>query len=319
MWQPDSPVRTWKQVRSEWPDTPIAFVSPGKDSGTFDFFTEAVVGKARSIRADLTSSQDADVLVQGVVGNQHAIGYFGYAYFNQNRTMLRAVAIGQGASAVKPSRESIADGTYRPLSRPLFIYINKAALARPEIAGLAEAYLNAGAIIDEVGYVQLPPDITAAARRRLAEQRTGSVFTGQPAGLPLAALYGIETAAQPAAPAPPARVPPPVQQAAPQRETAVPAAPQQAAPPAPAVERPNTVVGVPAWQRPAPELSRARVERVRECSLALARASIDGSTTLGELTRRETELRTALDELNQAWTGAPTAPTVRQAWSRTGD
>ena len=157
LWEPGSTVRRWNQIRPEWPDQPINLYGPGTDSGTFDYFTEAINGKEDASRADFTASEDDNVLVQGIAGDPNSLGYFGYAYYVENKDKLKLVAIDSGSGPVLPSEQTINDGTYRPLSRPIFIYSNKAALARPEVKEFVRFYMTEGpALVSEVGYIQLP-------------------------------------------------------------------------------------------------------------------------------------------------------------------
>ena len=182
VWEPaaDGKLRAWRQVNPAWPDAPIRLYGPGRDSGTFDYFTEAVVGKARASRTDYFASEDDRVLVQGVQREPDALGYFGIAYYWEHRTRLRAVAISTGGrAAVAPTRENVISGAYRPLSRPLFAYVSNRALERPEVREFADSLLADGArFAGDSKYVPLPADAYAAARRFLRERRIGSVFDG---------------------------------------------------------------------------------------------------------------------------------------------
>lgn len=158
IWEPGSGVRLWSELRPEWPAQPIRLYGPGPNNGTFDYFTDAIVGREGAARADYTASADANIVVQGVSGDRGALGYFGYAYYEQNRERLKLLGIDAGAGCVLPSREAIEGGTYTPLSRPLYIYVNRAALARPEVLAFLESYLeNAPVLAPEVGYVPLEP------------------------------------------------------------------------------------------------------------------------------------------------------------------
>jgi phosphate transport system substrate-binding protein len=178
IWNPDSTVKTWKDIRPEWPDRPIKLYGPGTDSGTFDYFTEAVNGKAQSCRADFTASEDDNVLVQGIAGDADALGFFGFAYFVENQQRLKLVSIDNGTAAVAPSMETIRDGTYQPLSRPIFIYISTAAAPRPEVGEFVKFYLdNAATLVPEVGYVPLPAHLYELVWNRFDKRVTGSAFT----------------------------------------------------------------------------------------------------------------------------------------------
>lgn len=179
IWQPQSTVHTWRDVRPDWPDEEIRLYGPGTDSGTFDYFTETINGKSGASRSDYTASEDDNVLVQGIAGDRYALGYFGFAYYMENQDKLKVVPVDGGAGAVTPSRDTINDGSYAPLSRPLFIYINATALDRPEVARFVEFYLdNAGALASEVGYIELPDAIFAAAKSRVADRLPGTAYSG---------------------------------------------------------------------------------------------------------------------------------------------
>lgn len=157
IWQPGSGVKKWSDVRPGWPKKPIRLYGPGTDSGTFDYFTKAINGKAQASRADFTASEDDNVLVMGVAGDVNSLGYFGYAYYAENRSKLTAVPIDAGKGPVAPSEKTINDGTYKPLARPIFIYVNKASAKRPEVSEFVKFYLeNAPTLVKEVGYVPLP-------------------------------------------------------------------------------------------------------------------------------------------------------------------
>lgn len=157
IWEPNSKVKLWSDVRPEWPKEEIKLYGPGTDSGTFEYFTEAIVGEAKKSRADYTASEDDNVLVQGIAGDKNSLGYFGYAYYEENADKLKLVPIDSGdGNAVLPSAESIKDGSYKPLSRPLFIYLNKASLQKPEVKEFAKFYIeNAPDLVKSVFYVPL--------------------------------------------------------------------------------------------------------------------------------------------------------------------
>ena len=157
IWEPGSTVTKWSDVRPEWPNEPIKLYGPGTASGTFEYFTEAVVGKAKSSRPDYTASEDDNVLVKGVAGDKYSLGYFGYVYYLTNKDKMKLVAIDSGKGAVLPSETTIKDGTYKPLARPIFIYVSKKALERPEVKEFTKFYLtNATKLIPQVGYVPYP-------------------------------------------------------------------------------------------------------------------------------------------------------------------
>jgi phosphate transport system substrate-binding protein len=165
IWGPDSKVKTWKDVRATWPDEKILLYGPGTDSGTFDFFTEAINGKAQLSRADFTKSEDDNVLVQGVEGDKGALGYFGYAYYISNKDKLRAVPVDAGKGAVSPTEDTINTEKYAPLSRTVYIYVSKQAAARNEVKEFVRFYIeNAPKLVKEVGYVPLQPAKYKTAR-----------------------------------------------------------------------------------------------------------------------------------------------------------
>lgn len=184
MWEPDAQgkITNWNQVRPEWPDAPLMLFGPGADSGTFDYFTEAVTGKAKASRGDFTASEDDNVLVQGVENNKNALGYFGFAYYVAHKDRMRAVGIEQAEGpAVEPSTAAVVDGTYQPLSRPLFIYITETAAQRPEVRKFIEFFMTrGGALADEVGYVALPEQAYQTAMQHFNQGRLGSAFGGVP-------------------------------------------------------------------------------------------------------------------------------------------
>ena len=156
MWEPGSQVNNWNQVRSSFPDQKLTLYGPDTDSGTFDYFTEEIVGEAQASRADYSPNANDNILVQGISGDDNALGYFGFAYYLENQDRLNAVAIDGGNGCVDPIPETIRDGSYTPLSRPLFIYVNTAELEKPEVRAFVEYYLdNAAQLAAEVGYVAL--------------------------------------------------------------------------------------------------------------------------------------------------------------------
>lgn len=158
MFKPGSTVKTWADVREGWPTDKISFFSPGADSGTFDYFTEVINGESQLSRNDdqITFSENDNTLVQGVSGNKNAIGYFGYAYYEENKSILKVVPIDNGKGPVTPSLETINDETYAPLTRPIFEYVNKKSLERPEVKAFTTFLLeNAGDLALEVGYINL--------------------------------------------------------------------------------------------------------------------------------------------------------------------
>ncbi len=184
MWEPAAQGRVtkWNQVRPEWPAQNLMLFGPGADSGTFDYFTEAVNGKAKASRGDFTASEDDNVLVQGVENNKNALGYFGFAYYVAHKDKMRAVEIDNGkGKMVAPSLEAVIDGSYQPLSRPLFIYVRDTAAQRPEVQEFINFYLSDGAkLAKEVGYVPLPPQAYQTALQHFKQNKLGTVFGGVP-------------------------------------------------------------------------------------------------------------------------------------------
>jgi len=168
LWDEGSTIKRWNEIRPEWPNEEIKLFGPGADSGTFDYFTEVINGKAQKSRSDYTQSEDDNTLVLGVEGDKYALGYFGYAYFVENKDRLKDVAIDGGNGCVEASPENVNNGTYKPLSRPLFVYPAKAALARPEVATFFRFYLDTvHQVVDDVGYIALPDDQLAASKQAL--------------------------------------------------------------------------------------------------------------------------------------------------------
>ncbi len=183
LWEPaaQGKITKWNQVNPEWPDAPVKLFGAGSDSGTFDYFTEAIVGKSKSSRGDFTASEDDNVLVQGVARDVNAIGYFGFAYYVENQGKLKAVPIvaKPGSAAVGPSMEAVNNGTYQPLSRPIFIYVNSKSMDKPEVAKFVEYYMTHGAKLSkEVKYIPLPAMAYTLNKEHLAKKKLGSVFGG---------------------------------------------------------------------------------------------------------------------------------------------
>lgn len=185
IWEPGAQqtITTWKQINPAWPNEPLKLYGPGADSGTFDYFTEAIVGKAKSSRGDFTASEDDNVLVQGVSRDKGALGYFGFAYYAENSKKLKAVPIVAkvGAAAVLPSFETVKDGSYQPLARPIFIYVNVASLDKPEVKAFVDFYLAKGPeLIKQVKFVPLPEKAYALAKANVANKKIGTGFGGVP-------------------------------------------------------------------------------------------------------------------------------------------
>lgn len=196
VWEPSAQgkITHWNHIRPEWPNEKIALFGAGADSGTFDYFTEAIVGKAKSSRGDFTASEDDNVLVQGVEGNKFALGYIPYAYFAPHSNRMKAVAVQWEKNKVKepvlPSPENVIAGTYNPLSRPLFIYVSKKSMDKPEVKEFVEFYLaNVKTLATEVKYVPLTEPAYQMATERLRTLQTGSGFGGiLEVGLPIEEL-----------------------------------------------------------------------------------------------------------------------------------
>lgn len=184
IWEPaaQGKIKTWNQINPAWPNKPLKLFGAGADSGTFDYFTEAIVGKAKSQRGDYTATEDDNITVKGVIGDVNAIGYLGFAYFAENAKQLRAVAIVNkpGSTAVLPSKEAIEEGTYQPLGRPIFIYVNAAsAKSKPHVKAFVDFYLkNSRELIEEVKYVPLPEKDQKLVIEHWNAQRKGTGFGG---------------------------------------------------------------------------------------------------------------------------------------------
>jgi phosphate transport system substrate-binding protein len=187
LWQPEAQghVTRWNHIRPDWPDREIHLFGAGVDSGTYDYFTEAVVGKEHASRGDYTSSEDDNVLVQGIASDELALGFFGFAYYEENKSRIKVLPVDDGktdngAGPIVPSVDAVRNGTYQPLSRPLFVYVAKRALERAEVSSFVQFYLENGLrLVREVGYIPLPDRAYALARERVNARRTGSMFGGR--------------------------------------------------------------------------------------------------------------------------------------------
>ncbi len=183
IWGPGSSVKNWKQVNPAYPDKKLGLYGPGTASGTFDYFSEAINGKSKAHRTDYTPSEDDNVLVKGVTGDTGGMAYFGMAYYEENKDKLRAipVAVKAGSPAVLPSVKTVEDGTYQPLARPIFIYVNATAAAfKPEVKAFINFYLdNAPELVKEVKYVPLPPEDYAAVKAHFKANKPGTGFGGK--------------------------------------------------------------------------------------------------------------------------------------------
>lgn len=179
-WEPAAQgvINNWRQINPAWPDLTLQLFGAGTASGTFDFFTEAVVGEAKSSRTDYTPTEDDNVTVQGVSANAGAMGYFGIAYFEQNRSRLKALSIDGGAGPIEPNAANVASGAY-PLSRPMFIYVNAQSLRRPAVAQFMQSFVSsAERLAPQVGYVQLPAAAYETYAQRLRDITVGTAFGG---------------------------------------------------------------------------------------------------------------------------------------------
>jgi phosphate transport system substrate-binding protein len=184
MWEPaaQKKIISWKQIRQDFPDVPLRLYGAGTSSGTYDYFTEAIVGEAKSSRGDYTASEDDNVLVQGVSTDKGALGFFGLAYYQENKNKLKLVAIDaqKGKGAIYPNDSSVRTGTYSPLSRPEFIYIKLQSANSPVVQEFVRFYLeNASSLVKEVGYVPLPGEVYKLSYHRFVARKTGSMFTNK--------------------------------------------------------------------------------------------------------------------------------------------
>jgi phosphate transport system substrate-binding protein len=202
LWEPaaQGKITRWSQIRAGWPDKEIHLFGPGVDSGTYDYFTEAITGKAQSSRGDFTASEDDNVLVQGIANDQFALGFFGLAYYEHNKDRLKLVAVDDqnpknGDGPITPSMETVMDGTYQPLARPIFIYVSTKAANRPEVREFVKFYMTAGRpLVKEVGYIPLSDKVYDLALKRFEQRTVGSIFGGKGAqvGVTLDVLLAAE-------------------------------------------------------------------------------------------------------------------------------
>jgi phosphate transport system substrate-binding protein len=202
LWAPEAQgkITKWSQVRKGWPDQPVRLFGPGVDSGTYDYFTQAIVGKEHASRGDFTSSEDDNVLVQGISGDRNALGFFGYAYYQENQDKLKLVPVDDGKpdngqGPIAPSTETVVNGTYQPLARPIFVYVTTAAAQRPEIGQFVTFYLTEGrGLVKEVGYIPLPDRAYELARARFESRKAGSLFEGgSKVGVSIEKLLGSDS------------------------------------------------------------------------------------------------------------------------------
>ncbi|NES24149.1 MAG: PstS family phosphate ABC transporter substrate-binding protein [Symploca sp. SIO3E6] len=200
IWGPESEIDNWNQVRDDFPDQKLSLYGPGTDSGTFDYFTDAINGEEGASRSDFTASEDDNVIVNGVSNDEGAMGYFGLAYYEENQGKLKAVEVddeddSNGEGCVPPSTETVDDTTYQPLARPIFIYVKKEAIARPELKEFVDFYLatDSKELVSEVGYIPMAEEIYTAVQDRFENEQTGSVFAGKSTvGVKLKEVLGKE-------------------------------------------------------------------------------------------------------------------------------
>ena len=177
IWQPGSTVTNWSDVRVGWPEMKIRLYGPGTDSGTFDYFTETINGKSGASRPDYTANEDDNALVQGISGDEGSLGYFGYAYYAANQDKLKLVPIDGGKGPIAPTQTTINNGTYAPLSRPIFIYVRPDALDRKEVRAFVDFYIDSAAMLaSEVGYIPLPDAVYARAKKRIEVRELGTAY-----------------------------------------------------------------------------------------------------------------------------------------------
>lgn len=203
LWEPEAQTKVtrWSQVREGWPDKEIHLFGAGVDSGTYDYFTEAVVGKQHSSRGDFTSSEDDNVLVQGIATDELALGFFGIAYFEENKTRIRAIPVDDGKpengqGPIAPSSDTVKDGTYQPLARPVFVYVSKKSLEKAPVQAFVSHLLGqAKDFVSKVGYVPLPDKAYELAKKRVADKKVGTMFAdkGSQVGVSIEALLAKET------------------------------------------------------------------------------------------------------------------------------
>jgi phosphate transport system substrate-binding protein len=195
IWEPGSRITNWSQVRAGFPNKPIKLFGAGTDSGTFDYFTLAVVGKEKSSREDYTMSEDDNVLVAGVQGEEGALGYFGFSYYVENKDKLRAVAVDAGKGPVSPSFDAILDGTYTPLSRPLLAYVNKESLEKkPQVKAFVEFLLEHNDdLVRSAQYIPLSEEVVTLVKAHVSKLRTGTKFAGTESGLSIKDVLARES------------------------------------------------------------------------------------------------------------------------------
>lgn len=199
VWEPNSTINNWRQINPSFPDMPLVLFGAGTASGTFDYFTEAVVGRSRASRTDYTPTEDDNVTVQGVSSNPGGMGYFGLAYLHENQSRLRGLAIDNGAGPIEPNVQNAENGSYAPLSRPMFIYVNAAALRRPQVQQFVQYFVNnAGRYSTQVGYIPLPANAYQTYLQRAQRRTQGTAFGGRQAiGITIAELLARPLVVEP--------------------------------------------------------------------------------------------------------------------------
>lgn len=196
IWEPSAQgtITNWNQINPDWPDKKIKLYGPGADSGTFEYFTEAVVGKAKSSRGDFTASEDDNVLVQGVASDIYALGFFGFAYYIENSKKISAVAIDNGSGGVLPSTASVENNSYKPLSRPIFIYVNAKSADKAEVTEFVNFYMqNATELVKEVKYFPLSKEVYNLNLEHLNKKKLGTVFKGTGTNIKLEDILKLES------------------------------------------------------------------------------------------------------------------------------
>jgi phosphate transport system substrate-binding protein len=196
IWEPGAQgvITSWNQINPAWPDKKIKLYGPGADSGTFEYFTEAIVGKAKSSRGDFTASEDDNVLVQGVASDIYALGFFGFAYYIENSNKINAVAVDSGNGGVIPSAATVENNSYKPLSRPIFIYVNAKSAEKPEINEFVNFYMkNAPELVTEVKYFPLSKEVYNLNIEHLNKKKVGTVFKGTGTNIKLEDILKLES------------------------------------------------------------------------------------------------------------------------------
>ena len=196
IWEPGAQgtITSWNQINPDWPDKKIKLYGPGADSGTFEYFTEAVVGKDKSSRGDFTASEDDNVLVQGVASDIYALGFFGFAYYIENSKKISAVAIDNGSGGVLPSAASVENNSYKPLSRPIFIYVNAKSADKTEVTEFVNFYMqHATELVKEVKYFPLSKEVYNLNIDHLNKKKLGTVFKGTGTNIKLEDILKLES------------------------------------------------------------------------------------------------------------------------------